>query len=186
MNPFVLKDRLIAVLRLFFSDDPDYTYNTDQEQSKIIIADIYGVDRKQVEKFPVIALERGPMQIQRIGIGSLEKTLWAAEDGEHPQEVYTNLVQGRMLCHCITTNGIEAERLAMKLANLLEVTRHELRPVLRVLKLENVQIDQERRIKQWPGQIDVPVVFNYVYPARWKITDKSVLIKKLNLNLNNS
>lgn len=186
MNPFVLKDRLITVLQQFFSDDSDYTYNEDQEQSKIIIADIYGVDRKEVERFPMIAVERGPMQVQRIGIGSLEKTLWETQDGDQPQDVYVNLVRGRMLCHCIATNGIEAEKMAMKIANLLEATRHELRAVLRLLKLENIQIDQERRVKLWPGQIDVPVVFNYVYPTRWVVTDKSVLMKNINLKLNTS
>lgn len=184
MNPFILKDRLITALQVFFSNDSDYTWNEDQEQSKVVIADIYGIDRKDVEKYPIVAVGRGQMGIQRPGIGSRESIQWAAQDSPQPKETFANLVTGEMVCSCISTVGIESERLAMMIANFLEMTRHELRPILKLLRLDDIRIGKELRLKDWPGQIDTPVMFNYIYPVRWTVTDKSVLMKKIALTLN--
>jgi len=51
MIPFQLKDRIITVLQVFITNAPDYTYDDDQEQTKIVTADAFGIDRKEVEKF---------------------------------------------------------------------------------------------------------------------------------------
>ena len=185
MNPFAIKDRLITVLQVFFGNDPDYTYCEDQEQSKIIIADVYGVDRKQAEKYPLITVERGKMGFQRVCIGSREAVLWAAQDGAQTKEVFSNLVSGEATCHCISTQGIESERIAMMVVTFLEMTRHELRKDLKILGVENLRMGKERRLKEWPGQIDTPIMFDYVYPTRWTITDKDILIKKANMKITN-
>lgn len=177
MDPIVLKQDIIEILQKFFEQDVDFKYDADHDKTKISIADVYGVDRKNVEQYPLIAVARGAMGFQRVGLGSRASFQWSAARGAQPSETFSNLVSGNILCHCLSYAGVEAERIAMKVGNFLEMNRHELGTLLKI-KIENVGIREESHLKDWPPDlVDVPVNFDYIYCTTWKITDLDTVIR---------
>lgn len=184
MDPIVLKQGIIGILQKFFQQDEEFVHDEDHDKTKITIADVFGVDRKNTEQYPLIAVARGVMGFQRVGLGSRASFQWAAAKGAQPKETFSNLVRGNMICHCLSYAGIEAERIAVKAANFLEMSRHELGTLLKI-KIENVGIREESHLKDWPPDlVDVPVGFDYIYATTWKITDLDVVIRSTTQTIN--
>lgn len=177
MDPIALRQGIIEILQKYFKQDEDFKYDADHDKTKITIADINGVDRKNFEQYPLIAVGRGGMGFQRVGLGSRASFQWSAAKGAQPSETFSNLVNGNILCHCLSYAGVEAERIAMKVANFLEMNRHELGALMRI-KIENVGIREESHLKDWPPElVDVPVSFDYIYATTWKIIDLDTVIR---------
>lgn len=177
MDPLVLRQGIIDILQKFFRQDKEFVHDADHDKTRITIADIYGVDRKNTEQYPLIAVARGVMGFQRVGLGSRATYQWAAAKGAQPSETFSNLVNGNIICHCLSYEGVEAERIGVKVANFLEMSRHELGSFLKI-RVDNVGIREESHLKDWPPDlVDVPVSFDYIYATTWKITDLDVVIR---------
>lgn len=184
MDPLVLKQGIVDVLQRFFRQDEEFVHSEDHDETRITIAEYFSVDRKNVEQYPLIAVARGTMGFQRVGLGSRASFQWAAAKGAQPKETFSNLVNGNIICHCLSYAGIEAERIAVKTANFLEMSRHELGTLLKI-RIENVGIKEELHLKDWPPDlVDVSVGFEYIYATTWKITDLNTVIRGTTQTIN--
>ena len=177
MDPIPIKKDIIDVLQRFFKQDPDFPYNDDIDKTKILVADIYGVDRKNVEQYPAVLVARGTMRYGQVGIGDRAFSTWSAKKAAQPSDTYAALVNGSLICHCVSYEGIEAERIATKVAPFLEMTKHDIGAYLKI-KIQDVFIGDEAPLKDWPpGLVNVQVGFNYLYGVMWKITDLDTIIR---------
>lgn len=100
------KDKIILSLKSFFASHKEFTWSKIEKSSKIVITDAFPVDKDNTDKYPCIVLQRGTMT-------------WRS--GHLSQRTYNNLqerksgldiLDGDFLCHCVSTAGLEAERIA--------------------------------------------------------------------------
>lgn len=178
MDAIELKARVIVALREFFAKDPDFPFTDNFKQTRINIADIYGIDRDVKEQRPLVLVGRGEMGFERLGIGSVSGSKWSSSDNP-PGMQYSNIINGIIAIHCLSVAGAESEIIATKIANFFEMTRHEIRPILGILQMSNIQIGAEAQLKEWPDFINVPVSFKYMYATRWDVLDLDVIIKNI-------
>ena len=177
MDPIPIKKDIIDILQRFFKQDPDFPYEDNQDKTKILVADIHGVDKKNVEQYPAVLVARGTMRYGQVGIGDRASSSWSTKNAPQPSDTYGSLVNGNIICHCVSYEGIEAERIATKVAQFLEMTKQDIGKYLKI-KIQDVAVGGESLLKDWPpGLVDVPVSFNYTYGVMWKITDLDTIIR---------
>lgn len=177
MDPIPIKKDIIDILQRFFKQDPDFPYEDDQDKTKIIVADVFGVDRKSVEQYPAVLVARGTMRYSKVGIGDRAFSTWSTKKAPQPSDTYGSLVSGNIICHCVSYEGIEAERIATKAASFLEMTKQDIGKYLKIA-IQNVAIGDESPLKNWPPNlVDVQVSFDYEYGVMWKITDLDTIIR---------
>lgn len=177
MEPIIIKRTFIDILKIFFNTDEVFTWDIDPLKTKIVIADIYSVDRSNFEQYPLLAVARGRVGFNETCLGNFIGAHWKKSEGKFPDNVYESQVVGNIVFHCLSYSGIEAESIAMKAGNYLEMTKQDIGEVYKI-QMDNIAIDDERQLKDWPpGLVDVPLGFRYIYNTRWKITDFSAKIR---------
>lgn len=177
MDPIPIKKDIIDILQRFFKQDPDFPYEDDQDKTRLTVADVHGVDRKNVEQYPAVFIERGIMQYGQVGIGDNAFSTWSTKKAPQPSDNFACLVTGSLICRCVSYEGAEAERIATKVASFLQMTKRELGTHLKI-RIEKVAIGAEEPLKDWPpGLIGVPVSFGYTHGIMWKITDLDTIIR---------
>lgn len=184
MDPIPIKQDIVDILQRLFKQDNEFTYDDDQDKTKVIIADIYGVDRKNTEQYPAILVAREAMKYGKVGIGDFAGSTWSAKLAAQPNDSYGCFVNGGIVCNCLSYEGIEAERIATKVAAFFEMTKREIGKHLKI-QIGDVSMGGEVELKNWPpGLIAVPVSFNYTYGVTWKITDLDTIIRGATLTVN--
>lgn len=177
MDPIPVKKGMIDILQRFFRQDACFPYSDDQDKTKILIADIHGVDRKNVEQYPAVLVARGAMRYAKVGVGDRAFSTWSAAGAPQPSDSYASMVEGNIICHCVSYEGIEAELIATRVAPFLEMTKQEIGKHLKML-IKDVAMGEETPLKNWPtGLVNIPVSFNYLHNVTWKITDLDTIIR---------
>lgn len=176
MDPIPIKKDIINILQRFFKQDPVFTYRDDQDKTGILVADVFGIDRKNTEQYPAVIVARGLMRYGQVGIGNRASSNWSAS-AQHPSDTYGCMVEGSLVCHCISYNGIEAEQIATRVAAFLQMTKSEIGEYLKIT-IKDVGLDDEKSLRDLPaGIVDVQVVFGYSYGTAWKTTDLDTVIR---------
>jgi hypothetical protein len=161
------KDTVLSLLQEFFSIEKnvgaDLLYNREQSLSKISIVDKYTINLEEVDKRPAIVVIRGAQTWGRRGIGQFEG--WT---GPNTGEKFTDLVNGAVNCTCMSTNGLEAERIAWITFAFFQMFRR----VIARGKLHDIQsvVLGEELAAQTDSKIDVsvvPVSLNLLFQWHW-------------------
>lgn len=127
------KDILLRFLKDFFGQMPagenqfhhvtkgTHDYSTDEEETELIISDQGSLNTDTVEKRPALILTRGPFAM---GNTSLDQLLGI--EGKTGKETHTDLLTGSFVVNCLSSNGLEAERLATIVAAAIRYFRKHL------------------------------------------------------------
>jgi hypothetical protein len=145
-----------------------FHYDEDDQQSRIIIADVHAVDLKTVGSRPAIVAVRGPLSWTGTGLGgsSLEK-----RDVATGKYTFNDLLTGSQAISCISREGVEAEQIAHIVFNSLKWFQ----PVLRkygFFSVKSLNIGAEQLIET-EGADDktylVPVYLTAQIQDRWAL-----------------
>ncbi len=102
----------------FHLEPGDTDYGIDEKESELIVTDQATVNTDTLEKRPAIILSRGPFAYGNISVGNLQGLTFTTG-----QKKQTDLVTGSFVLNCISSVGIEAERLANIVARGLRAHR---------------------------------------------------------------
>ncbi len=105
------------------------------------------------------------------------------------KRTHTDLVTGSFVINCISSVGLEAERLASMVARALRIYRRDLQEAGFHLVGNMIRIGQESS----PGQIlsgdsdedfvNVPVTFPVYYQDSWTVTPEAQLLNNIKITL---
>lgn len=114
----------MTFLKDYFSKNPQGKFRftgSDTPESELDIFDM-AADKKRInEKRPALITQRGPMSWGRIGLDQLRSLNMSTG-----REVHSDLMSGTMTIHCISREGLEAERLSWEVLFALKSFRKEL------------------------------------------------------------
>ena len=108
--PGFVKDVYLSFFQEYFSkqNTGDFRFTgNDVNESEIHITDAFSIEKQVIEKRPAIMVQRGPMSWANLGLDQLKEL-----DFTTGREVHSDLLSGTMTIHCISRQGLEAERLA--------------------------------------------------------------------------
>lgn len=181
-NPAIfLKRTALEFLQVIFSEraPESYKYDEDDQQSRIIIADVHAVDLKTVGSRPAIVAVRGPLTWSGTGLGgsSLEKRPMST--GKY---TLNDILTGSLALSCIAREGIEAEQIGDIVFNSFKWFQ----PVLRkygFLSIKSLNIGAETLIES-EGADDktylVPIFVTAQIQERWTLdTVSPIELRKL-------
>lgn len=161
--------------------DPE-AYQSDEKVTELIITDAGSVNTETIEKRPCIVVSRGPFAY---GNTSMDQLLSInSSDG---MQTHTDLLTGSFVIHCISREGLEAERLAVIVARAIRYFRLQLQKAGFFNIGTIIQVGAESS----PGQllsgdsaedfIDVPVSIPVYYQESWTNTPESTALARITL-----
>jgi len=152
-----IKHTFLSFAQGYFSLDTKFTWDSNPQTTKIIIADKFAVDLGVIEKRPAIVLSRGSFgwtdtirgQDGQNSVLSSKKvdTLSPEPSGDRWLDFsFTDLLRGSITYNVLSKNGIEAEEIANKLFIALSGYKQELRKY-GIHKTTGLSIGDERIVK---------------------------------------
>lgn len=162
------KDIYLLMLREIFSkNEGPFHYSDDPEISKIHISDRFEVPKEEQTTKPGIYLTRG-----RIGYANLVINKEQNRNLNTGQINYMDLIQGSMIIHCYSREGLEAEHLASLVFILMEAAKATFRKKLRYHEVNIGEILEERPLSTSTvtDLIEVPVSSTFSFSYRWAVS----------------
>lgn len=136
------KDTVLSLLQEFFSKETnvgaDLLYNQDPTLSRIAIVDKYTFNLEEVDKRPMIVVVRGAQTWARHGLGQYE-----GQVGPNAADKFTDLVNGAVTCTCISTVGLEAEKMGWIAFAFFQMFRRAIQKVKKVHDIQAVALGEE-------------------------------------------
>lgn len=167
------KDTVLSLLQEFFSNEKnvgaDLLYNREPALSRISIVDKYTINLEDVDKRPAIVVIRGAQSWARRSLGQFEGTT-----GPNTGEKFTDLVNGAVNCTCMSTEGLEAEKIAWICFAFFQMFRRAIQKVAKLHDLQSVVLGEELAA-QTDSKIDVsvvPVSLNLIFQWHWIMETK--------------
>lgn len=127
----------VRFLQLVFQtwDKGNYHWDPDDHESEIIIQDQAVVDKEVVEKRPAIIVSRGPVSMTNVSMDQFagpllkQKEFTPNQDPKTNTRRYTDLLAGSVNYNCLSTEGVEAQRIAWITAYATRALKRELMKV---------------------------------------------------------
>lgn len=163
-----VKDLTIQALRGFFAQQSEFQWVADENDTKIIIADKYSIKREDVEKKPIISIQRGVLRWKGRHIGQFVSSDSRTTDN------YMDVATGNIIILCVSRQGLEAEELAQFVFHFF--TRYG--DILRKKGFYNIEAVGlgEERVAKSSSDIDisiVPVTINAEIVDTWSIVENT-------------
>tara|TARA_Y100001938_G_C8082702_1_gene430125 strand:- start:1413 stop:2192 length:780 start_codon:yes stop_codon:yes gene_type:complete len=191
------KDILLKFFQKFFYEMPtdqnlfhfepgseSLDYSTAETETELIITDGGSINTDTLEKRPAIIISRGPFAYANTSMDQL-----LSVKASNAKRTHTDLVTGSFVINCISSVGLEAERLASMVARALRIYRRDLQEAGFHLVGNMIRIGQESS----PGQIlsgdsdedfvNVPVTFPVYYQDSWTVTPEAQLLNNIKITL---
>jgi len=145
-----MKNVCIEFLKVMFAQRPtgDLKYNKDIEKSELFIGDKKAYNLNDVEKRPAITTVRGAMLwTNQGGLDNFRGGL-VKKNNEvgNAHRVYSDLVRGSVSIECVSSQGLEADRMAGLVWTLFKYYRPQLRSV-GFHKIESLSMGEEMDLK---------------------------------------
>jgi hypothetical protein len=169
--PGFIKDVYLSFFQEYFAKAPAGQFRftgNDKSESELFITDSFGVDKEVIEHRPALVTLRGPISWANIGLDQLKDMNILTG-----RELRTDLVSGSMTIHCISRQGLEAERLSWQVMFALK----SMRRVLQKKGLFEVGRDAVMGAETPPGMlvagdvdphtIDVPISSPFFVQITW-------------------
>jgi hypothetical protein len=173
------KDVLLKALKLFFSTHNEFTWSADSSNSVISISDAFASDKENKELLPAIVLQRGSFSWRN---GHLAQKVY---NNLQDKQQYLDLLTGTFTCLCVSTAGLEAERLAEDV--FLFFTRfREAISTKGLFNLKNISIgsEQVRKSGSDTDSVLVPVQLQVVVEDNWTLVENGPSLEGFNLKIN--
>lgn len=100
------KDVIILSLKSFFAGHSEFTWSSNSGEAKLSISDAFPVDKDKKESYPAIIVQRHDFSWRN---RHLNQTVY---NNLQDQQSGLDLIKGTFTCLCVSTLGLEAERLA--------------------------------------------------------------------------
>jgi len=167
-----VKNNALRFLQIVYSQrssgDLKYIHN-DEEATDIRITDNHAYQLDSNDKRPAIIGVRGSISWNNIGISGLQNL-----DLKTGQEKRTDLMNGSLTLNCLSSVGVEAERIASDVFNLFKVFKNTLRK-FGFFTVRSMTIGPEQLIEA-SGEADlflVSVMVQCQVQDRWMLEPKS-------------
>jgi hypothetical protein len=183
----------IKFLQLAFAsfEKGSYKWTPDPKTTDIIITDQGGVGREVVEKRPAIIVQRGGMQATNVAMDQFAGPTFDSATGAYKTNLniatgfrsHTDLYAGGMTFNCLSSNGIEAQRLAWICHWAVRTLKRTLMKVKGIHRVgEDISVGPETPpgsyISGDPGEIvAVQVMIPFLFQVSWTVEplDKTLL-----------
>ncbi len=158
--------------------------STDEPATELIISDQDSVNTDSVEKRPALILSRGPFAYSNTSMDQL-----LSLDISTGVRKHTDLLAGSFVVNCISRKGLEAERLALMVAELIRVYRRQLQKAGFFLIGAQVNVGVESpagSLVTGDSAEDFVVVqtsFPIFYQNSWTVTPNAALLDAINLKV---
>ena len=158
-----------------YDNKNDYIWNSDPEESKILIADAYTEDLETMEMRPAIVLRRGPIRWMNSSINQQVHV-----DFRTGQKMFQDLVTSDLTAECLSRNGLESELLADIVFQGMQMFAATIRS-RGAFEVDTVAIGPETLIQSDSQQelTAVPVGIRLLMQRRWQLTPSAELLKKI-------
>lgn len=168
-----IKYMFLHFMQELFSQQEQYTWDSDEEKSDILITDQMPDDMSVVEKKPMIVLFRGPMRPMQSSIDQLEKITL-----KKGVKRYSDLWSGQIRFECIARFGLEAETIATRVALAL-VTFKDILRERGLHDYREVTIGEEGAMEVDSEIVStvVSVTLQYTAQFTWKVTTDAEELK---------
>lgn len=167
------KDTFIIFLREYFSNHDRWTYDEDENKTKIQICEDFTFNLEVVNFRPAITVARGHIRFGQATIGQSRGIDFTTE-----KRIYTDLVTCDIILKCISRNGLEAERLASTVSSAIHMTRDAIKKEYKIMSLNSIDLGTEQIYKadSSPDIVFVPVVVRFQKQVTWAITPKAPVL----------
>lgn len=183
----------IKFLQLAFAsfEKGSYKWTPDPKTTEILITDQSGLNREVIEKRPAIIVQRGGMQMTNIAMDQFAGPILDQQTGTFKPnldiktgaKMHTDLCAGGMTFNCLSSNGIEAQRLAWICAWAVRTLKRTLLQVKGIHRVgEDLSVGPETPpgtyISGDPGEIiAVQVMVPFLFQLSWSVEplDKTLL-----------
>lgn len=176
------KDTVLSLLQEFFSNEKnvgaELLWNGDPKASRISIVDKYTVNLEDVDKRPAIVVVRGTQTWMRRSVGQYE-----GQVGPNAADKFTDLVNGGVTCTCISSEGLEAERIAWICFGFFQMFRRVIQKVKKVHDVQSVALGEEMAAEtDSKGVVAiVPVSLSLLFQWHWILEQKGPPLKDVDV-----
>lgn len=144
------KDTLILSLKSFFSTHCEYKWSPNQEDSLLSITDAFPLEKDKKGKYPAIVVKRHEFGWRN---GHLNQN---AYNNMQDEESGIDLLRGSFSCLCVSSVGLEAERLA-EIVFLFFTRYRKVISCKGLFDIQNPTLGSEQ-IQQFGSDTDIVVV----------------------------
>ena len=176
------KDTVLSLLQEFFSKESnvgaELLWNGDPKVSRISIVDKYTVNLEDVDKRPSIVVVRGAQSWARRSVGQFEGSV-----GPNVADKFTDLVNGGVTCTCLSTQGLEAERMAWTCFAFFQMFRRAIQKVKKVHDIQSVVLGEEMAAETDSKVVVsvVPVTLSLLFQWHWVLEQKGPPLQDLDV-----
>jgi len=163
-----IKDFTILAMRSFFSNDPEFTWEASENDTKIIISDKYAINLEAVEKKPAISVQRGVIRWAGRHLNKFLGSDFRTKDHFIDRAICDIIIL------CLSRVGLEAETMGQKVWHMFTIFDNELREK-GVYNVNAVALGEERVAKS-NSDIDisiVPVTINIEIVDNWTVVQST-------------
>jgi hypothetical protein len=166
-------------------DKGNYHWDPDLNNTEIIVSDQATINREVVQKRPAIVTQRGDMNFMNVSMDQFRSF-----DPSTGRREHTDLASSVMTFNCLSTEGLEAQRIAWALAYAIRTLKRSLMQAGLHRVGEDVMVGKESP----PGAVVpgvanneivlVPVIVPYYFQWTWTVEPvNKVLLKEIDLAL---
>lgn len=166
-----IKDRVLNILKAYFSRHPKFPWKANEEETVIRIVDHFALNLESASKKPIVAVRRGPMGWRDQHIDQLLWTNFADRD------IYSDILGSAIQIGVYSRVGLEAEMIAGYIFGLFTYFKSFLREH-GLFTVKAAQLGEEQALK---AESDitialVPVVVQIEYNESWVVDENEELL----------
>jgi len=176
------KDTVLSLLQEFFSKETnvgaELLYNGDPSISRIAIVDKYTVNLEDVDKRPSIVVVRGTQTWTRRGLGQFESSV-----GPNHADKFTDLVNGSVTCTCLSSQGLEAEKMAWFVFGFFQMFRKVIQKVTKIHDIQSIALGEEMAAETDSKAVVsvVPVSLSLLFNWSWTLEQRGPEFKDVDV-----
>ncbi len=160
----------------------DYTWNEDENISKILIESVHRWNVKNIQQRPALYIKRNPVRPQSIAISDGMMQQLNPDDGEWPGEYKTKAVVGSHTVFCVGQTSGESEALGQEVFQELLEFGPVIKQDFNLHAFEVMELSAAMKIEEAREHFMVPVVCSWAYFNAWRLKPLTPIIKTITID----